>query len=115
VNIGVATTFLRSNSVWKYLDNGSNQGTNWSASNFDDTAWAAGLAPLGYGDVNGLLFPLTTNSYGPNTSNKFVTTYYRQSFLATNLAAYTNLTMRYMRDDGIIVYLNGNEVARNYM
>jgi len=48
VFISVANTLVQSNSVWKYLDNGSNQGTNWIAPNFDDSAWASGPAPLGY-------------------------------------------------------------------
>ncbi len=34
---------------WKYLDNGSNQGTAWRAPAFDDSAWAEDHAPLGYG------------------------------------------------------------------
>ena len=41
-------------SVWKYLDNGSDQGTAWQLPSFDDTAWTSGTAPLGYGD------PMTT-------------------------------------------------------
>src|SRR4029077_20842670 len=36
--------------VWKYLDNGSDQGTNWIVRKFDDSTWASGLAELGYGD-----------------------------------------------------------------
>src|SRR2546421_11419548 len=89
VLISVASTIVQSNSVWKYLDNGSNQGTNWVTPGFDDSGWASGLAPLGYSDSNGR-FPLTTNSYGLDASNKFTTTYYRQSFAVTN-SANTNL------------------------
>jgi len=114
VNIGVATLLVQSNAVWKYLDNGSNQGTNWLAPGFDDSGWASGPAPLGYGDANGI-FPVTTNSYGLDASNKFTTTYFRRSVTVSNVAAYTNIAMRVQRDDGIIVYLNGAEVFRQNM
>src|SRR6266436_9612961 len=80
-----ATTFISSNSTWKYLDNGSDQGTGWRATNFNDSAWASGPAPLGYGDASGVS-PLTMVSFGPDSNNKYITTYFRQSFLVTNAA-----------------------------
>jgi hypothetical protein len=48
VLIAVAQTFVRSNSVWKYLDNGSDQGTAWFAPDFDDSPGRR--CALGYGD-----------------------------------------------------------------
>jgi hypothetical protein len=35
---------------WKYLDDGSNQGTAWRSPAFNDAAWKTGLAQFGYGD-----------------------------------------------------------------
>ena len=35
---------------WRYLDNGSNQGTAWRAPGFDDSAWKSGNGQFGYGD-----------------------------------------------------------------
>src|SRR5437879_7595412 len=47
------TTLFRSKgSVWKYLDDGSDQGTGWTSLAFDDSAWQSGPAPLGYGVAN---------------------------------------------------------------
>ncbi len=111
VNFGVNANFVASNSVWKYLDNGSDQGTAWFAPGFDDSIWLAGPAPLGYADSNGRL-PLTTNSFGPDANNKYITTYYRQSFTASNLAAYSSFVLNLQRDDGAVVYLNGVEFTR---
>src|SRR5262245_38291188 len=34
---------------WKYLDDGSNQGTAWRAPNFNDSSWTSGFAQFGYG------------------------------------------------------------------
>jgi hypothetical protein len=45
-------------------------------------------------------------------SNGQITTYFRTRFTVTNVAAYTNLTLRLLRDDGAVVYLNGTEVFR---
>jgi hypothetical protein len=53
-------------------------------------------------------------SFGP-ANNKYVTTYFRRSFSAPAMPNYTNLALRLLRDDGAIVYLNGNEIFRSNM
>jgi hypothetical protein len=98
-------------SVWRYLDNGSDQGTAWRANLFDDSAWQAGPAQLGYGDGD----EATVVSYGSNSDYKFITTYFRKTFYVTNNVALTNLAVRLLRDDGGVVYLNGTEVFRSNM
>jgi hypothetical protein len=98
-------------SDWRYLDNGSDQGTAWQAPGFDDSAWLLGPAELGYGDGG----EATLNGFGPDPNNKYITTYYRHAFNVANPAAYTNLIMRLLRDDGAVVYLNGQEVFRSNM
>jgi len=97
--------------VWKYLDDGSNQGTAWREPGFDDSAWAAGPGQLGYGDSD----EATVVSYGPNSSAKYITTYFRRAFVVSNPAEFGNLTLRWLRDDGGVVYLNGVGVATNNM
>jgi len=111
VNIGVASILLPNASVWKYLDDGSDQGTAWSAKDFNDSAWASGPAPLGYSDSNGRL-PATTNSYGPSETTKFITTCYRHTFTSGSAAAFARVNLNIERDDGAVVYLNGAELAR---
>lgn len=98
-------------SVWKYLDNGGDQGTAWRGLFFDDSGWAAGAAQLGYGDSD----ETTIVSYGPDANNKYITTYFRRAFTVDNPAAWTRLRLRVLRDDGAVVYLNGFEVARPNM
>ena len=116
VAIGIIHTFVPTNSIWRFLDDGSDQGTAWIEPNYDDDAWGSGPAPLGYGDANnGQAYPATTVSYGPDANNKFPTTYFRRSFNVTNASGLTNLLVRLQRDDGVIVYLNGTEIFRNGM
>ena len=101
--------FILSGDSWKYLDNGTDQGTAWQAVNFDDSTWAAGPSQLGYGDLD----EATLLSFGPNASQKYITYYFRRAFLVANPGGFTFLTIRLKRDDGAVVYLNGNEVFRS--
>ena len=105
------TTLVPTGASWKYLDNGSDQGTAWRASSFDDSSWPAGLAQLGYGDGD----EATTLGFGPDANNKFITSYFRRAFNVTNASLFTTVTLRLLRDDGAVVYLNGVEVWRTNM
>src|SRR5210317_1667239 len=66
-------------STWKYLDDGSDQGTGWQAVDFDDSGWASGPALLGYGSIKDADVA-TEVSYGPDGENKYTTTYFRTTF-----------------------------------
>ncbi len=104
-------TFVALGSAWKYLDDGSNQGTEWVAPSFDDFSWASGPAELGYGNGD----EATVVSYGPSSGNKHLTTYFRKAFTVVYPPSFSSLSLSVKRDDGIIVYLNGSEVYRNNM
>ena len=105
------TTLIGTGTSWKYLDNGSNQGTAWSGTGFSDTAWASGNAQLGYGDGD----EATTLSYGPNSSAKYITSYFRKTFTVANPSSFINYTLNVKRDDGVVIYINGVEKYRNNM
>lgn len=96
-------------SVWRYVDDGSNQGTAWRGT-FDDSKWKSGAAQLGYGDGD----EKTVVGYGESPGSKYITTYFRQTFDGHCIAAKT-LNLRLLRDDGAVVYLNGLEVFRSNM
>ncbi len=104
-------TLVAQGSNWKYLDNGTDQGTAWIQAGFDDSSWKTGKAELGYGDND----EATTVGYGSDANNKFITTYFRTSFTVTNPTAFTNYFLRLLRDDGAVIYVNGNEVWRSNM
>lgn len=111
----VTNRLVAKGAVWKYLDNGTDQGTAWRGINFNDSAWSSGPAELGYGDAVDGCPEATVVGYGGVATNKYVTTYFRRHFTVSNAAAYTNLSVRLLRDDGGIVYLNGVEVFRSNM
>lgn len=102
-------TLIGNGSVWKYLDNGSDQGTAWRGLAFNDSAWVSGPAQLGYGDGD----EATVVSFGPNPMNKYVTTYFRRSFNVVNAASFSEVRGNLLQDDGGVVYLNGVEIFRS--
>jgi hypothetical protein len=106
-----ADTLVPVGSTWRYLDNGSDQGTAWSQPAFNDVAWKAGAAKLGYGGDG----EVTRVGFGTNASQKYITTYFRTMFSVTDPAQYTALTLNLLRDDGAVVYLNGKRVVKSNM
>jgi lysophospholipase L1-like esterase len=104
----VLTPFIAGGSNWKYSDQGLDLGTNWAQAQYDDSAWAEGPARLGY-NTPGVV---TTVSFGTNSANKYITTYFRRAFVVPANVLYTNLNLRLNRADGAIVWLNGQEVFR---
>ena len=95
--------------TWRYLDDGSDQGTAWRDPGFDDGAWSTGRSQLGYGDGD----EDSLVGFGGDPLNKFITTYFRHEFQVPDPGSLQGLTLHLMRDDGAIVYLNGAEVFRN--
>jgi uncharacterized lipoprotein YmbA len=91
-------------STWKYLDDGSDQGTAWRNLVFADSGWSNGVAELGYGDSAQNRPEKTVVSFGTNANAKFPTTYFRKTFTVPDPTRF---------DDGGIVYINGTEVFRS--
>lgn len=107
---------LSHNSPWKYYDNGELSNPDWKNSNFDDSQWKNGLAPLGYGDevseTNPNVYLGTEVGFGADPDNKHMTTYFRNNLIVSNLAQYSSIEVYIHVDDGAIVYANGIEVFR---
>ncbi|MFT5108786.1 MAG: hypothetical protein ACI9UA_004430, partial [Pseudoalteromonas tetraodonis] len=110
----ITATLVAKEQLWKFLDDGSDQGAAWRGTGFDDDAWEEGVAELGYGDgVAGA--EGTKVGFGSVAGDKFVTTYFRKQFNVTDAASATGLTLGLRRDDGAVVYINGTEVWRSGM
>jgi hypothetical protein len=100
---------VKAGSVWRYSNDGTDLGTRWRETGFDDAAWASGAAPLGYGDGDETTVTRTGEPPHP------VTAYFRHSFVVPADLNPTRLRVRLMRDDGAVVYLNGREILRSNM
>jgi hypothetical protein len=99
---------------WRYLDNGSDQGTAWRAPDFDDSTWSNGIARLGFGPDASATTILRRYLSG-NSGPQFTNYYFRRAITVTNPTDFATLQFRYQRDDGCIVYLNGTAVVTNNM
>ncbi len=104
----VSSTLIQGGAEWKYWDQGQDPSADWSQPDYDDSGWSQGIARLGYGD----LATATPVNFGPDPTNKFVTTYFRRPFVVPENAVITNLNFRLARTGGAAVWLNGQEIFR---
>ncbi|WP_298364989.1 metallophosphoesterase [uncultured Lutibacter sp.] len=101
---------------WYYLDDGSNQGTAWRANGFVDSSWSSGPALLGFGTINDEEEAVAVNTvlgYGADEDDKYRTYYFRKEFTIADKSLYNSIDLEAVRDDGMVVYLNGVEVWRD--
>ncbi len=107
----VDVNLISRESLWRYLDDGSDKGISWRLPEFDDSFWEEGVAELGYGDgregAEGTII-----SYGDSGSSKHITTYFRKKFRVSAAEELLGVKLALRKDDGAVVYLNGVEVWR---
>lgn len=105
--------FVVSGDVWKYLDDGSDQGTAWKESDFDDSGWQSGPSQLGYGefDLATTIGFIDTDPAAPGIQ-KNATSYFRREIDIENPSDFSYFLISLRYDDGAAVYLNGVEVVR---
>ncbi|MEO6314226.1 MAG: metallophosphoesterase [Chitinophagaceae bacterium] len=123
-----STAIFNFSAAWKYIDNGlaaptGSGAADWRNIAFAEPSWKTGNGKFGYGDpVNTLVFsgcgtsnyPAAENAT-PGCATKFITTYFRKPFTITSLSGYTSFTINAYRDDGVVIYVNGTEVTRDFM
>ncbi|MFT7303735.1 MAG: hypothetical protein ACI8UZ_002578 [Akkermansiaceae bacterium] len=124
-----APVFPFESTGWRYLNTGVAQSNSnivsgtptfgtgdWKHPSFDDSSW-----PVGQGLIGGR----ASNSINPADANTIIniggfsdslpTVYFRKKFNVTNPAEVTSVDLSIIRDDGVIVYLNGHEIFRDNM
>ena len=102
------TMVITEGARWKYSDMGASPGADWVKLDFKDDAWKEGAAQLGYGDRD----EATKISDAPD---HYPTYYFRHQFEVSEPSNLKPLVLRLLRDDGAVVYLNGEEIARGNM
>ncbi|MGK0186692.1 MAG: WD40 repeat protein/energy-coupling factor transporter ATP-binding protein EcfA2 [Verrucomicrobiales bacterium] len=110
-------TLIPKSAVWSYLDDGSEPGAAWRAQKFDDTSWKKEPAILGYGEIDNITIgqdvPSTEIDYGPDKSDKHITSYFRRKFDVSEIPKDAAIFVDVLRDDGVVIYLNGVEIVRD--
>jgi hypothetical protein len=95
-------------STWKYFDDGVEPATDWETQAFSDLSWEEAPAQLGYGDGD----EASVISYGSDPGNKYITTYFRKEITIADTTGFSILSGKVLFDDGVVIYLNGEEVYR---
>jgi len=104
------TMLISSGDLWQYYDNGEN-GNDWYEPDFPDSLWQSGASELGYGDGD----EATVIGFGGDTDNRYPTSYFRKTFEVDTPDSFHSITLKLVRDDGAVVYLNGIEIVRTNM
>ncbi|MDB4537723.1 lamin tail domain-containing protein [Akkermansiaceae bacterium] len=105
-------SFLATNHIWKYYDLGDDPGANWHESNYSDATWQSGASPLGYGD-NDEETEIDFVDIDPAPGiQRNSTSFFRTTVNIPDAGAFDQYTAQVQRDDGVVIYLNGEEVYR---
>ena len=92
-------------STWKYYDEGSLDAANWTSRFYSDTKWQSGVTPIGYG-----------KNQPTSTASNLSCYYFRRSFTLDKApAANDEFILDFSIDDGMVLYINGNEAGRYNM
>jgi hypothetical protein len=98
--------------VWKYLDGGAEPASDWREPQADLSLWLSGVPQFGFGDGDE---QTVVNWLNLTNGSVYPAYYFRHAFILSNAVSHTNLLVRLLRDDGAIVYLNGQELFRDNM
>jgi hypothetical protein len=93
-------------STWRYLDNGSDQGTAWRSEGFADSGWSSGAGRFGWG---------TTGNGTTLGATHPLTTYFRDTFSVPDASQVKVVSLRSKILMGAVYYVNGVEVGRYNM
>jgi len=94
-------TVVTKGSFWAWSQDES--GSAWKEPWVDVSAWSVDAAKFGWGESDDIT----------QLPNNRVRTVFIQTFTVANVASVNSLILNLRRDDGAIVYLNGEEVARD--
>ncbi|HMB00212.1 MAG TPA: metallophosphoesterase [Spirochaetota bacterium] len=101
------TELISEGETWKYLDDGSDQGTAWKEEAFDDSGWSSGNGIFGFGTIDGETITTTLNDLDQ------VTFYFRKTFTVTNVSNVSSVKIEILAEDGGVIWINGTEAARD--
>ena len=108
-SINGQTTLIPAGAVWRFFDELGDPSANWFASDFSAHNWPSGKAQFGYGEQDEITLVRGGPIYG------IYTHYFHHQFVVPRASDYTNLVANVLRDDGVVVYLNGQEAFRMNM
>ena len=106
-------TFITNGSPLRYvvpLDD--TLGTNWILPGFDDSMWLAGTNFIGYETAAENYAGLFRTDVQALMFNRSPSCLIRIPFVVTNPAEFAEWKLRLQADDGVVIWLNGEEILR---
>ena len=97
--------------LWKYNTQGQDLGADWSALDYNDSAWLAGRALFTNGPF-ALPAPPNTKLPLTNSTSRIFTWYFRAPFVFSGSTNGLQLSLHPLVDAGAVFYLNGAEILR---
>ena len=111
---------INTSTIWSYLDDNTDPKTDedvhaWTKESYDITNWKSASGTFGakngaIGSADGYIPTQLLNQYMSGTTD-IPAYFFRTTFNVETLDNLTNLTAKFAYDDGMIVYINGQEVA----
>jgi hypothetical protein len=118
---GSTETLIPLGSRWRWFSDAAGLGSSaiveghpqwstrqWKHAEFPDADWPSGPAQLGYGEGD----EATVLPFGGDAANKWVSAYFRHTLEVRGVTNLGRSVVRVRRDDGVVLYLNGREIAR---
>ena len=102
-------TLISDHSSWQYVkgfSEASNPTTLWRQLTYDDGTWLNGTTPIGYGET----FITNTGTVLPDMPGAYTAVFLRKTFVVTNVAQISSLTLEAQYDDGFKAWINGSIV-----
>jgi hypothetical protein len=104
------TTIVPFNATWRYDQSGTDLGTAWRGTTFNDLAWSQGQGLLQGGEGTPYPVPFNTTISPPGATR--ITDYFRTTFIFNGTTNGVTVYATNLVDDGAVIYLNGVEAAR---
>ena len=105
----IPTSAILRGSEWRFADSGAVPDPDWRELAFEASSWQSGPAPFGYGDGR----EATKLDEGEPGGGRPITAYFRHEFTIEELDGVLDPLVRFQRDDGLVLYLNGTEFHRS--
>lgn len=102
-----AVTLVETGSTWRWRYDSAAWTATWNQPGFDDSAWASGAAPLGFG-VTGIPTDISVGAPSPRP----LSAQFRTTFDLADASVISDASLTVIANDGAVVYVNGAEVGR---
>lgn len=119
-------TAINADTVWSYLDDGTDpagdpsaegyERTSWTAVNYDDSAWKTSKGSLGakrgaIGSVDGYTPDYLLNQYKEDGVTNLEAFFFRTEVMVEDASAIHQILGTVIYDDSATIYINGTKVA----